>query len=204
MKKIILVVLALTLLLAFAPVANAAPAQAGGITVTAQTIDYISAIAGIAKPTNAAHYENERVAVLVSISVPAWYDTSNMGVEIKQEGVAVDAGTAIPVATGNYIIFGTLYSTSGKLKIVIQDYALNAATTAQELWAALYGDRSTSAEVSFTPAAAYQATIQTTPSLAPPQTGDAPTTIIGLAMIAAALVCAFIAARRKKATACKA
>lgn len=200
MKKVLSVVLVLMLLFAFAPVASAASMQAGAIIVSAQTIDYVSALAGIAKPSSAAHNENERIAVLVTISVPAWFDTSNMGVEIKCEGVATDGGTALPVASGNYIIFGTLYSAAGKLKIVIQDYAINSATTVQELYAALYGDRSVSTEVSFAPAAAYQNTIPTTQTIEPPQTGDAPSAFAAVAMIAAAILCACIATwRRRKA-----
>ena len=196
MKKLILFVLALAMVLASAT-ANAATIPAGSITITAQTVDYVSALAGIAKPTNTAHYENERFAVLVTVNVPSWYDTSNMGVVIEKTGLAIDSAAPVAVATGNYLVFGTLYSTSGVLKVTLQDNALGSAATAQALWAALYGDRTVSATVNFAPAAIYPTagTVQTTPVIEIPQTGDAPIAIIAAACIVVAGICLFIVRR---------
>ena len=192
MKKIILVI-ALVMLLAFAPAASAATIPAGSITITAQIVDYVSALAGIAKPINTAHYENERVAVLVTIDVPTWYDTTNMSVVVDARGLSIDSAAPAAVATGNYLLFGTLYSTSGRLTVTLQDNALNAAASVQELWAALYGDRTVSVAVDFT---SYT---PASPTIEPPQTGDMPTEIIGVALVFMAVV-AVILLRKRGAT----
>lgn len=200
MKKFTLIALTLVILFAFASVANAATIPADSITITAQTVDYVSALAGIAKPTNTAHYENERFAVLVKIDVPSWYDTSNMGVVIEKSGLALDGTTPLNVATGNYLIFGTLYSTAGSLKITLQDNAISNAATVQALWAALYGDRSVSATVDFASVPVMEQSIPTTPVVDIPKTGDAPTTYLACACIFGAVICILFIRRRKRRT----
>lgn len=189
MKKIILVI-ALVMLLAFAPAASAATIPAGSITITAQIVDYVSALAGIAKPINTAHYENERVAVLVTIDVPTWYDTTNMSVVVDAKGLSIDSATPAAVATGNYLLFGTLYSTSGRLTVTLQDNALNAAASVQEFWAALYGDRTVSASVDFT---SYT---PVSPIIEPPETGDKPIGVIGIALTFIAVVAVILLRKR--------
>ncbi|MDD3920965.1 MAG: hypothetical protein PHO41_07350, partial [Eubacteriales bacterium] len=144
---------------------------------------------------NTAHYENERIAVLVSVNVPSWYDTSNMRVAVEQTGLVMDSTAGLAVATGNYLLYGTLYSTAGRLTVTMQDNALTGAATAQALWAALYGDRTVSASVSF--AAPIPASIPTTQVLEIPQTGDAPT-LIAIPLCAAGVILAIILHRKKR------
>lgn len=206
MKKIIGVLLALMLIITFAPAASAAvDTTAGSIKITAQEVDYVSALAGIAKPVTKTHAENERFAVLVSIKIPTWFDTTNMTVRIDREGATVDGLSGIPIATGDYIIYGTLYSTTAKLTVTLEDNAINSASSAQELWRALYGDRSVSAAVSFAPQTVLQQTtatgIQTVMIAEVPQTGGAPETMATVAIIAAVLLfAAACAAERRKRT----
>ncbi len=194
------------LIITFAPAASAAvDTTAGSIKITAQEVDYVSALAGIAKPVTKTHAENERFAVLVSIKIPTWFDTTNMTVRIDREGVTVDSPSGIPIATGDYIIYGTLYSTTAKLTVTLEDNAINSASSAQELWRALYGDRSVSAAVSFAPQTVLQQTtatgIQTVMIAEVPQTGGAPEKMATVAIIAAVLLfAAACAAERRKRT----
>ena len=202
MKRTLVIMLALAIVFAIASTAYAATIPAGSITITAQTVDYVSALAGIAKPVDVAHSENERFAVLVKIDVPSWYDTSNMGVVIEKSGLALDGTTSLNVATGNYLIFGTLYSTAGSLKITLQDNAISNAATIQAFWAALYGDRSVSATVDFAsvPVMKQSISIPTTPVVDIPKTGDAPTTYLACACIFGAVICILFIRRRKRRT----
>ena len=201
MRKFLVLMLALALAFAFTSTAYAATIPAGAITITAQSVDYVSALAGIAKPTTAAHHENERVAVLVTVAVPQWYDVANMSVAVEQHGLVLDSTAGLAVASGNYLLYGTLYSTTGRLTITMQDNALTGAATAQALWAALYGDRTVSATVDFAPATAIQpAAIRTTEVLEIPQTGDAPGAALAVVLMAGALILAAVIWRRTRKT----
>jgi len=201
MKKTLLLVLVLALLLAFAPSAHAATIPAEKITISVQAVDCVSALAGIAKPTSAEHHENERFAALLTIDVPSWYDTSNMSVVVDAKGLGIESALPGTVATGNYLIFGTLYSNSASIKITLQDNAIGLASTAQELWAALYGDRTVSATLNFSPTIAPAAGITTTPVVEIPQTGDAPAILAPLLVAAGAVTLLLTTMIRKKATA---
>ncbi len=202
MRKFLVLMLALALAFAFTSTAYAATIPAGAITITAQSVDYVSALAGIAKPTTAAHHENERVAVLVTVAVPQWYDVANMSVAVEQHGLVLDTTAGLAVATGNYLLYGTLYSDTGSLTVTMQDNALTGAETAQALWAALYGDRTVSATVDFAPApaAAYNTTIPTTAVLEIPKTGDAPGAALAVVLMAGALILAAVIWRRTRKT----
>lgn len=200
MKKTLLLVLVLALLLAFAPSAHAATIPAEKITISVQAVDYVSALAGIAKPTSAEHHENERFAALLIIDVPSWYDTSNMSMVVDSTGLSVESALPGTVATGNYLIFGTLFSNSASMKITLQDNAIELASTAQELWAALYGDRSVSATLSFSPITASTTGVTTTPIIViPPQTGDAPALLAPLLLTAGVVVLLLTVRLRRKA-----
>ncbi len=199
MKKIFVVMLALIMVCAFASTAYAATIPAGSITITAQTVDYVSALAGVAKPTSAPHYENERVAVLVRVNVPQWYDTANMSVAVEQNGLVLDSTAGLAVATGDYLLFGTLFSATGRLTVTMQDNALAGAETAQALWAALYGDRTVSATLDFAPALVeYKNTIPTTAVIEIPQTGDAPGAVLGVVLMLSACILAALIWRRAR------
>lgn len=201
MKKLIIFVLILSLVFAFAGTANAATIPAGSITITAEIVDYVSALSGIAKPINTPHYENERVAVLVRIDIPQWYDTSNLRVVIEQSGISLDNNTGLAVATGNYLLFGTLYDSSGKLTITLQDDAIANASTVQAFWAALYGDRSVSTTLSFVatpPVASDAMNVPTTPVLEIPQTGDAPMTGWAVLFAGIAVACSIVLITKRK------
>lgn len=211
MKKIIGLLFVLALLLAVAsPAFAAVESQAGSIKITAQEVDYVSALAGIAKPVTKTHAENERFAVLVSIKVPSWFDTTNMAAKLDRVGLTVDGAFTLPIVTGDYIIYGTLYSANASLTITLEDNAINSASSAQELWRALYGDRSVSAVVNFAPQTVLpQATMQQTTTngiqtvmiAEVPQTGGAPATAAAVAIIAAAFLFIVLrAAERRRRT----
>lgn len=196
MRKFVSFILVAMLVFALATPALAANIPAGGITITAQTIDYVSALAGIARPVSTAYTANERFAVLVSINIPQWIDTTGMTAVVDSTGLMLDSVAPLPVATGNYIVLGTLCSNAAVLTITLQDNALASATTAQQLWAALYGDRSASCTLNFAPV--IQPTQQATvpdDSMLPPQTGERGAQI-GMLLCAAALLCSMVLVRR--------
>lgn len=205
MKKFLLFALVLVMVLAISSPVYAAPIPAGAISISAEIVDYVSALAGVAKPVNTAHYENERVAILVKVTVPTWYDTTNMNFTVDCVGLSIDSAIPGTVATGNYLIFGTLYSTTAKFTITAQDNALASATSAQALWAALYGDRTVSATVSFgmvVPATINTVNVPIAQVAGVPATGDKFSTVGGcllmLSIVSAAWVIYERTTRRAK------
>lgn len=172
MKKFFCIAAALVLLFAALPVsANTIPGSK--IALDAIKVDYVSALAGIAKPTTQSYTENEKFAVLVSVDVPSWYDVSNMKTSVKTIGLTLDNALPGKPKTGDYLLFGTLYSSGASIEITIQDNAIGTATTAQALWAAVYGDRTVSTNITFAPATTYtaQTAVQVIPVADVPATG---------------------------------
>lgn len=145
MKKLISLLLAIALVLAISSTALAVDIPAGKITLTAQPVDYQDAQRGIAQPVSKAYVANERYAVLVSIEVPGWLDTAGLAIEVTPKNCTVENVDSLVLADGNYLIMGTVLAPGATVKVTIKDKALDAASTANELWAALYGDRSVSA-----------------------------------------------------------
>lgn len=200
MKKFVSIVMVILLTLMITSTAYATTnIPAGKITLTATVVDYVSALAGIAKPVETTHYENERVAILVTVDVPQWYDTSNMSVVMEPVGMTIDS-SGLAIATGNYLLFGTLYSTTGKLTITIRDNAVANASSAQAFWSAFYGDRTVSTVVTFSiPTAAIGGTtLYTTPVVEIPQTGDASVMGYALILLAVSVVLMVIMSKHNK------
>lgn len=50
----------------------------GKLTLTVQPVDYVSALAGIAKPVSKTYAANERYAVAATVQVPQYYDVTNL------------------------------------------------------------------------------------------------------------------------------
>lgn len=165
MKKIILPII-LCVALALVPMAYAA---APTISVTVQTIDYLYAQAGIAQPVSKSYVANERYALLVTVSVPNYMDVANMEAVIEPYGCTHETG-AVPVEPGQYIITGTVLAPAASVKVTLQDLRIGTAGTAQELWQALYGDRSISTSISLSGAAYTAPTLSGSASI--PQTGS--------------------------------
>ena len=162
MKKLI-ITFVLCMALALMPVAHAAMPTIG---VTITPIDYLYAQAGIAQPVSKGYVANERYALLVTVSVPNFMDVSAMSVRIEPYGCTVETGT-VPIAAGQYILTGTVLSAGANIKVTMQDERLSMAGTAQELWQAMYGDRTVSVTHSF---GGGSSNIGVYPSI--PQTGE--------------------------------
>lgn len=190
MKKLISLLLAIALVLAISSTALALDIPAGKITLTAQPVDYQDAQRGIAQPVSKAYVANERYAVLVSIEIPGWLDTAGLALEVTPKNCTVENVDSLALADGDYLIMGTVLAPGATVKVTIKDKALDAADTANELWAALYGDRSVSATATLGAAAT------TTETVGIPKTG-------GRANITGAALCLLLAAglmwRRKHA-----
>lgn len=181
MKKILAMLLALILVLAMSSTAYAVDIPAGKITLSVQPVDYVSALAGIAQPVSKTYTANERYAVLISIDIPEWMDTAGLALEIAPKGCTAENTEALVMADGNYLIMGTVLAANATVKATIKDSAINEADTANELWAALYGDRTVSATATLGVATATQ----TVPGI--PKTG-------GRASITGAALCLLLAA----------
>lgn len=145
MKKLFALMLAIALVLAICSTAYAIDIPTDKIALTVQPVDYTYALAGYAQPVSKAYVANERYAVLVSIEIPGWIDTGGLALEVTPKNCTVENADALALADGNYIITGTVLTTGATVKVTIKDKALDTADTANELWAALYGDRSVSA-----------------------------------------------------------
>jgi hypothetical protein len=148
-------------LLALASTAYAIDIPAGKITITAQPVDYQAAQGGIAQATNKSYVANERFAILVSIDIPGYMDVGGLKLEVSPKNCTVDNIDNLTLATGDYVITGTTLAAGATVKITIKDTAPDTASTANELWAALYGDRTVSATATLgvTAAAPAQGTI---------------------------------------------
>lgn len=145
MKKLIALTLSLILLLALASTAYALDLPGEKITITAQPVDYQAAQGGIAQPVSKTYVSNERFAILVSIDIPGYMDVGGLKLEVSPKNCTVDNIDNLTLATGDYVITGTTLAAGATVKITIKDTAPDTASTANELWAALYGDRTVSA-----------------------------------------------------------
>ena len=96
MKKALVSLLVVAILMIASPASAYEP---GRITITAQPVDYIHALAGIAQPVSNSYTENERYAMAVSITVPPYYDVSGMTIVVSPEGCTIETG-AIEIKDG--------------------------------------------------------------------------------------------------------
>lgn len=191
MKRFLPLILAALLLLAALP---AAAMDLGQLTLSVQPVDYVSALAGIARPVSKAYAANERYAVAVTVSVPQYYDMSNMQVVVEPANCTVETGD-IQLATGTYLVTGTVLAPGASLTITFRDNAIYTASTAQDLYQALQNDRTVSAAAALGQSYTQESTDQ--PYInGIPQTGDR-AGVAGLVLIVAAAAVIWIS--RKKA-----
>lgn len=179
MRKLLFLAVALAMLIAL-PVSAL---DLGKLTLTVQPVDYVSALAGIAKPVSKTYAANERYAVAVTVSVPQYYDMSNIQVVVEPANCTVETGD-IQLATGTYLVTGTVLAPGASLTVTFRDNAIYTATTADQLYQALQNDRTISA------AAALGQSYTQEPTEPPyvngiPQTGDR-AGVAGLVLIIAA------------------
>lgn len=191
MRKLLFLIVALVMLIAF-PVSAL---DLGKLTLTVQPVDYVSALAGIAKPVSKTYAANERYAVAVTVNVPQYYDVTNLQIIGEPTNCTIETGE-IKLETGTYIVTGTVLAPGASIKITFRDNAIYTATTAEQLYNALQNDRTISAA-----AALGQTYTQESPDQpyinGIPQTGDR-AGVAGLVLIVAA-VCVLLL--RKKVSA---
>lgn len=192
MKRFLPLILAALLLLAALP---AAALDLGKLTLTVQPVDYVSALAGIAKPVSKTYAANERYAVAVSVSVPQYYDVTNLQIIGEPTNCTIETGE-IKLETGTYIVTGTVLAPGASIKITFQDNAIYTASTAEQLYQAMQNDRTISAAATLGQTYTQESTEQ--PYISGiPQTGDR-AGVAGLVLIVAA---ACVLLLRKKVSA---
>ena len=140
MKRLLFLAVALVMLITL-PVSAL---DLGKLTLTVQPVDYVSALAGIAKPVSKTYAANERYAVAVTVNVPQYYDVTNMQVMVEPANCTVETGD-IQLATGTYLVTGTVLAPGASIKITFRDNAIYTATTAEQLYQAMQNDRTISA-----------------------------------------------------------
>lgn len=167
----------------------------GKLTLTVQPVDYVSALAGIAKPVSKTYAANERYAVAVTVQVPQYYDVTNLQIIGEPTNCTIETGE-IKLENGTYIVTGTVLAPGASIKITFRDNAIYTASSAQDLYQALQNDRTVSAA-----AALGQTYTQESPDQpyinGIPQTGDR-AGVAGLVLIVAA---ACVLLLRKKVSA---
>ena len=191
MRKLSFLVVALVMLIAL-PVSAL---DLGKLTLTVQPVDYVSALAGIAKPVSKTYAANERYAVAVTVQVPQYYDVTNLQIIGEPTNCTIETGE-IKLETGTYIVTGTVLAPGASIKITFRDNAIYTATTAEQLYQALQNDRTVSA-------AAALGQTYTQESTEPPYVNGIPQTgdragVAGLVLIVAA---ACVLLLRKKVSA---
>ena len=189
MRKLLFFVLAFVMLIAL-PVSAL---DLGKLTLTVQPVDYVSALAGIAKPVSKTYAANERYAVAVTVNVPQYYDVTNLQIIGEPTNCTIETGE-IKLESGTYLVTGTVLAPGASIKITFQDNAVYTATSAEDLYQALQNDRTISAAASLGQTYTQESTEQ--PYISGiPQTGDR-AGVAGLVLIVAAAV---IWISRKKA-----
>ena len=179
MRKIIYLAMACIMLMTI----PAAALDLGQLTLTVQPVDYVSALAGIAKPVSKTYAANERYAVAVTVQVPQYYDVTNLQIIGEPTNCTIETGE-IKLETGTYIVTGTVLSPGASIKITFRDNAIYTATTAEQLYQAMQNDRTISA-------AATLGQTYTQESTEPPYVNGIPQTgdragVAGLVLIVAA------------------
>lgn len=192
MKRFLPLILAALLLLAALP---AAALDLGQLTLSVQPVDYVSALAGIAKPVSKTYAANERYAVAVTVQVPQYYDVTNLQIIGEPTNCTIETGE-IKLETGTYIVTGTVLAPGASIKITFRDNAIYTASTAEQLYQALQNDRTVLA-------AAALGQTYTQESTEPPYVNGIPQTgdragVAGLVLIVAA-ACVLMLRKRVKA-----
>ena len=191
MRKLLFLAVALVMLIAL-PVSAL---DLGRLTLTVQPVDYVSALAGIAKPVSKTYAANERYAVAVTVQVPQYYDVTNLQIIGEPTNCTIETGE-IKLETGTYIVTGTVLAPGASVKITFRDNAIYTATTAEQLYNALQNDRTVSAAAALGQTYTQESTEQ--PYInGIPQTGDR-VGVAGLVLIVAA-ACVLMLRKRVKA-----
>lgn len=191
MRKLLFFVLAFVMLIAL-PVSAL---DLGKLTLTVQPVDYVSALAGIAKPVSKTYSANERYAVAVTVNVPQYYDVTNLQIIGEPTNCTIETGE-IKLETGTYIVTGTVLAPGASVKVTFRDNAIYTATTAEQLYNALQNDRTISAAATLGQSYSQESPDQ--PYInGIPQTGDR-AGVAGLVLITAA---ACVLLLRKKVSA---
>lgn len=169
MRKILFLVVALIMLIAL-PVSAL---DLGKLTLTVQPVDYVSALAGIAKPVSKTYAANERYAVAVTVNVPQYYDVTNLQIIGEPTNCTIETGE-IKLETGTYIVTGTVLAPGASIKITFRDNAIYTASTAEQLYQAMQNDRTISAAANLGTAAytAPETEQPGAPSMEIPKTGE--------------------------------
>ena len=179
MKKLLFLAVTLVMLIAL-PVSAL---DLGKLTLAVQPVDYVSALAGIARPVSKAYAANERYAVAVTVNVPQYYDVTNMQVVVEPANCTVETGD-IQLATGTYLVTGTVLAPGASIKITFRDNAIYTASSAEQLYQAIQNDRTISAAATLGQTYTQESTEQ--PYInGIPQTGDR-AGVAGLVLIVAA------------------
>lgn len=190
MRKLLFFVLAFVMLIAL-PVSAL---DLGKLTLTVQPVDYVSSLAGIAKPVSKTYAANERYAVAVTVNVPQYYDVTNLQIIGEPTNCTIETGE-IKLETGTYIVTGTVLAPGASIKITFRDNAIYTASTAEQLYQAMQNDRTISAAAALGQTYTQESTDQ--PYInGIPQTGDR-AGVAGLVLITAAAAVIWIS--RKKA-----
>lgn len=191
MKKLLFLAVTLVMLIAL-PVSAL---DLGKLTLTVQPVDYVSALAGIAKPVSKTYAANERYAVAVTVQVPQYYDVTNLQIIGEPTNCTIETGE-IKLETGTYIVTGTVLAPGASIKITFRDNAIYTASSAPDLYQALQNDRTISAAATLGQTYTQESTEQ--PYISGiPQTGDR-AGVAGLVLIVAA---ACVLLLRKKVSA---
>ena len=191
MRKLLFLIVALVMLIAF-PVSAL---DLGKLTLTVQPVDYVSALAGIAKPVSKTYAANERYAVAVTVNVPQYYDVTNLQIIGEPTNCTIETGE-IKLETGTYIVTGTVLAPGASVKVTFRDNAIYTASSAEQLYQAMQNDRTVSA-------AAALGQSYTQESTEPPYVNGIPQTgdkagLAGLVLITAA-ACVLMLRKRVKA-----
>ena len=165
MRKILFLAVALVMLIAL-PVSAL---DLGKLTLTVQPVDYVSALAGIAKPVSKTYAANERYAVAVTVQVPQYYDVTNLQIIGEPTNCTIETGE-IKLETGTYIVTGTVLAPGASVKITFRDNAIYMASTAEQLYQAMQNDRTISAAAALGQTYTQESTEQIIRGI--PQTGD--------------------------------
>lgn len=188
MRKLLFLIVTLVMLIAF-PVSAL---DLGQLTLTVQPVDYVSALAGIAKPVSKTYAANERYAVAVTVNVPQYYDVTNLQIIGEPTNCTIETGE-IKLETGTYIVTGTVLAPGASIKITFRDNAIYTATTAEQLYQAMQNDRTISAAAALGQSYTQESTDQ--PYISGiPQTGDR-AGVAGLVLIVAAACVLFLRKR---------
>ena len=191
MRKLLFLAVALAMLIAL-PVSAL---DLGKLTLTVQPVDYVSALAGIAKPVSKTYAANERYAVAVTVQVPQYYDVTNLQIIGEPTNCTIETGE-IKLETGTYIVTGTVLAPGASIKITFRDNAIYTASTAEQLYQALQNDRTISAAAAL--GQTYTQEFTEPPYVnGIPQTGDR-AGVAGLVLIVAA-ACVLAIRKRVKA-----